>query len=297
MVAGVNHGVTAPLPFGRWLMRELTTNWLLWLGLAALVLPTMAWISQVSWSEEQGAHGPIVLATGVWLISRLWTDVQRVATRGSLAVTLMILIPSLLVFLLSTITGIIELAGFAMYGAVLAVVYSVGGSPVMKLLWFPILYLAFIFPPPDQVVAVITQPLKIWISEAAVEMLYAVGYPVARSGVTIQIAQYQLLVAAACAGLNSLISLTAIGLFYVYIRHNANWRYALLLMLAIVPAAVFANFVRVVILILMTYHYGDAVAQGFLHNFAGVTMFGVSVLAIFAVDAIAAPLRTRLGDR
>jgi exosortase len=294
----VNHGVAAPpLPFGRWLMRELTTNWLLWLGLAALVLPTMAWISQVSWSEEQGAHGPIVLATGVWLIARLWTDVQRVATRGSLAVTLMILIPSLLVFLLSTITGIIELAGFAMYGAVLAVVYSVGGSPVMKLLWFPILYLAFIFPPPDQVVFFVTQPLKIWISEAAVEMLYAVGYPVARAGVTIQIAQYQLLVAAACAGLNSLISLTAIGLFYVYIRHNANWRYALLLMLAIVPAAIFANFVRVVILILMTYHYGDAVAQGFLHNFAGVTMFGVSVLAIFAVDALAAPLRNRLGER
>ena len=44
----------------------------------------------------------------------------------------------------------------------------------------------------------------------------------------------------ACAGLNSLISLSAISLFYIYIRHNANWRYALLLMFAIIPVAVIA---------------------------------------------------------
>ena len=42
----------------------------------------------------------------------------------------------------------------------------------------------------------------------------ALGYPIASSGVTIQIAQYELLVAAACAGLNSIISLGAICLFY-----------------------------------------------------------------------------------
>jgi exosortase len=112
--------------------------------------------------------------------------------------------------------------------------------------------------------------------------------------VTIQIAQYELLVAAACAGMNSIISLTAIGLFYVYVLHNANYRYAALLLLAILPAAVFANFVRVLILILVTYYFGDAAAQGFIHNFAGVTMFAVSLAAILAVDKLASPLRRRL---
>lgn len=285
-----------PPPFVEWLKNQLRSQWFLWLGIVALALPTMISVSRISWSTEQGAHGPIVLATGIWLIARQWKEALTVARPGSLVVTLLILIPSLLVYLAAVITGIIELEGYAMYGALLAVVYAHGGAPVMRLLWFPFLYLAFVFPPPDQAVAAITQPLKIGISQVAVDMLYALGYPVAGSGVTIQIAQYQLLVAAACAGLNSLISLTAIGLFYVYIRHNANWRYALLLMLAILPAAAFANFIRVVILIMITYYFGDAAAQGFLHNFAGITMFTVSVLAIFAVDALASPLRRRLGS-
>lgn len=292
---GVLHA--PPQTFGQWLAGQLKSQWLLWLGIAALAIPTMLSVARVSWATEQGAHGPIVLATGIWLIARLWKDALKVAQPGSLRITLAILIPSLLLYVLSVITGIVEIEGFAMYGAVLAIVYSAGGSPVMKLLWFPFLYLAFIFPPPDQVITIVTQPLKIGISEAAVATLHAVGYPVAGSGVTIQIAQYQLLVAAACAGLNSMISLTAIGLFYVYVRHNANWRYAALLMLAILPAAVFANFMRVILLILITYHLGDAAAQGFLHNFAGLTMFTISVLAIFAIDSLASPLRSRLGRK
>ena len=56
------------------------------------------------------------------------------------------------------------------------------------------------------------------------------------------------------------------------------------MLLAVVPVAVFANFVRVLILILLTYHGGEAMAQGFLHNFAGMTMFATALFTIFAID-------------
>jgi len=45
--------------------------------------------------------------------------------------------------------------------------------------------------------------LKQWVSVIAVEILYDAGYPIARDGVVIMIAQYKLLVADACSGLNS----------------------------------------------------------------------------------------------
>jgi exosortase len=150
-----------------------------------------------------------------------------------------------------------------------------------------------VFPPPETLVAAITQPLKIGISKVAIEFLYMLGYPIAGAGVTIQIGQYQLLVAEACSGLNSLVSLSAIALFYIYIRHQANWRYSLLLFLAIIPVAIFANLVRVLILILLTYHAGEAAAQGFLHNFAGITMFSCALLTIFAVDLVVEPIWRR----
>ena len=59
---------------------------------------------------------------------------------------------------------------------------------------------------------------------------------------------------------------------------------------AAIPVAVVANFVRVLALVLITYYFGDAVAQGFLHDFAGLLMFSVALLTIFGVDQIVAPL-------
>lgn len=267
------------------------------LGIAIFAIPTMLSVATVSWSSEQGAHGPIVLATGVWLIIRSGQDLKRLYRPGSLAISAFILVPCLLLYALARVTGVVEVEGFAMYAALVAVAYCLLGGAALKFIWFPLLYLAFIFPPPDTLVAAVTQPVKILISKGAVELLYQLGYPVASSGVTIQIAQYELLVAAACAGLNSMISLTAIGLFYVYIRHNANWRYAAFLMMAILPVAVAANFIRVLTLILVTYYFGDAVAQGFVHNFAGIAMFMIALLLIFAVDALASPLRKRFARR
>ena len=279
-------------------LRDVATRyWPLVAGVLALVLPTMFGVARENWSTEQGAHGPIVLATALWLFGRRWSEVSALARPGDWRLALIAFMAVAPVYIFARIINVIEVEGFMMYGLLLITAYWLIGFAPLRAMWFPIIYVAFIFPPPDTVVAMVTQPLKIGISQAAINLLYGLGYPIAGSGVTIVIGQYQLLIAAACAGLNSLISLSAIGLFYVYVRHNANWRYAMLLMLAIVPVAILANFVRVLMLIMITYYLGDEAAQGFLHTFSGITMFLFSVLGIFAVDALASPLRRRLAPR
>ena len=265
-------------------------NILLAVGLAVLVLPTMFQVARDSWSTEQGGHGPLVLATGLWAVWRELKGTNVVRRPGNLGLGLLMLGVSLGVFVIARITGILEIEAFAMYGALISGVYVVQGPAVIRLIWFPLVYLAFTLPPPDTVVAAVTQPIKIAISSWAVTLLHAIGYPIASSGVTIQIGQYQLLVAAACAGLNSIVTLTALCLFYVYLRHRSNPVAFLVIALAAIPIAVVANFVRVLVLILMTYHLGDAVAQGFMHDFAGLLMFSVALFTIFAVDKAAAPL-------
>ena len=98
-----------------------------------------------------------------------------------------------------------------------------------------------------------------------------------------------MLVAAACAGLNSIVTLGALCLLYVYLRHRSNFRAFLVVALAAIPVAIISNFVRVMVLVLVTYYLGEAAAQGFLHDFAGLLMFAVALLTIFAIDQIAAP--------
>ncbi|WP_260597142.1 exosortase V [Sphingomonas endolithica] len=266
-------------------------------GLALVIVPTMAFVARVSWSTESGAHGPIVLFTGLWLLWRLWPEARPLVAPPPAGLAAIVLLVTLPLYLLARIAQIVEIQGYLMYAVALATTYAVIGLPAMRRLWFPLLYLAFMFPLPDTLVAALTGSLKTTISHAAVSFLYQFGYPIGSAGVSIQVGQFQLLVAAACSGLNSIVALTAISLFYVYIRHQADWRYALLLTLLILPVAIFTNFIRVLILILLTYHAGDATAQGFLHNFAGLTMFTIALLTIFALDSVIEPIWRRITAR
>lgn len=265
-------------------------NLLFALGCALLLVPTMLQVARDTWSTEQGGHGPLVLATGLWA---LWREAKgrKVELRpGKLLPSLLMLGASLALFVVARITGVLEVEAFAMYGALIAAAYTLLGGQLIRALWFPLVYLAFTLPPPDTVVTAVTQPIKIAISEWAVSLLYALGYPVASSGVTIQIGQYQLLVAAACAGLNSIVTLTALCLFYVYLRHRSNPIAFVVISLSAIPVAIVSNFVRVLVLVLITYHFGDAAAQGFVHDFAGLLMFAVALLTIFGIDKLAQPL-------
>jgi exosortase len=267
---------------------------LLIVGLVAFIVPTMIDVARDSWASEQGAHGPIVLVTGIWLLLGEWREARITPKPGSMPLALAMLAPLLLLFTLSRIAGIIEIEGFAMYATLIVAAYAMWGAPLIKRIWFPLIYLLFVFPPPDTLFAMITQPLKIAVSQSAVFLLGKFGYPIAGSGVMIQIGQYQMLVAAACAGLNSLLSLTALGLFYTYLRHKSNLAYMVFLVACILPIAVLANVVRVILLLLITYHFGEAAGQGFFHELAGMTMFTVALLTIFVIDWLAAPLRMRL---
>jgi exosortase len=271
----------------------LLANGLLAIGCAALILPTMTEVARDTWSSEQGGHGPLVLATGLWAIWRELKNTPIERSPGKLVIGLPILALCLAVFVVARITGIVEIEAFSMYGAVVTGVYMLFGGTLVRTIWFPLIYLAFALPPPDTVVAAVTQPIKIAISAGAVSLLSLAGYPIANSGVIIQIGQYQLLVAAACAGLNSIVTLTALCMFYVYLRHRSNWLAFIVVAAAAIPVAIVSNFVRVIALILITYHFGDNVAQGFVHDFAGLLMFAVALLTIFAIDQLATPLFAR----
>ena len=261
------------------------------LGILSLALPTLYNVARDSWSTEQGAHGPIVLLTGIWLLLRELNVNKPRIVPGSAILVVLLLAPTLIIYALARITGVVEIEGFAMYASLILATYGIWGGTLLKRIWFPLIYLLFVFPPPDTVFAMITQPIKIEISENAVAVLHQLGYPVAGSGVTIQIGQYQMLVAAACSGLNSLLSLTALGLFYSYVRHSSNFSFMTFLIMCIVPIAIFANFIRVLLLLLITYHFGEAAGQGFFHEMAGLSMFATALLSIFAVDWMGASLR------
>jgi exosortase B len=272
----------------------LQSRWPLWIGLALLAIPSLIRLGQEAWTVDTGVHGPIVLATAIWLLYQAWPDVAALKRSGNPIIAGAAMTVFLGVYAFGRAFSFLSVEIAAFIGLLIAVGYLYLGFAVLRRFWFPILYLGFIVPMPGWFIDGITAPLKNYITYSATTLLDAAGYPIASQGVTLVVAQYQLLVEDACAGLNSIVSLTAISLFYIYILHNASWRYSLLLFLWIIPAALLANLVRVLLLVLITYHFGNAAAQGFLHSTAGMIMFVVALLSIFAVDKAMTPIRRRL---
>lgn len=262
----------------------LAHGWAVLAGMAALTFPTWQYITTKNWSTEQGAHSPLVLAAGLWLLFKLLPESRDVQARPSAKAAIAAIAPMAIAIVFFRTAAVIELEVYALYGLCLALLFAFIGYRAVVALWFPLFFLLFAVPIPESLVAAITNPLKLWISDTAVFILYGAGYPVASSGVTIQIGQYELLVAAACAGLNSIITLSALTFFYIYVSHRAKWRYMALMALAALPVAIFSNLVRVLILVLLTYHAGEAAAQGFLHYFAGMTTFAVALVTIYLID-------------
>lgn len=263
-------------------------------GLIVVFVPTIASLGAGPWSTEAGVHGPLVLATGFWLILRRLPEIRTMARPGSLLIASAVMAVAMAGYVFGRAFDFISIEVAAMLLAFGTVAYSFVGAAVMRMMWFPIFYLGFMIPIPGWLLDAVTQPLKAFVSQAVTLTLGHAGYPVARVGVTIYVAQYQLLVEDACAGLNSLISLTAIGLFYVYVMRNTNWRYSVLLLALVIPIAILANCIRVAALVLITYYFGDAAAQGFLHNFAGMVTFTSALLFIFLIDALLKPVRSWL---
>lgn len=263
-------------------------TWLMLGGLAAMYVPTLVRLADHGlWSNEEHSHGPLILAICIWLIRDRWmafekkeTPARPRADRGWILLSC-----GVVFYLLGRILGIIYLELGSLIPSLAGVVLLSRGPEMLQALRFPLLYMIFMIPIPGFVADPISQVLKTAVSAVTDHLLFAAGYPVARSGVILQIGQYQLLVADACAGMRTLFMLEALGILYLELVRHASWLRNVLLALLIVPISFAANVGRVVILCLLTYHFGDDVGQGFMHGFAGMALFLIGLALMVAADS------------
>ena len=264
----------------------LMAHWPIVLGFAAMAIATVIRLGQQVWPLETGAHGPIVLATGIWLLVHIRQELISARTPPPLALTILGFVLAVPIYVFGRAFDLLAVEAVGLYLFFLSLCVLIIGLRPLRENPFPFLYLAFLIPIPGYVLDKITVPLQHLVSRFSTELLQSFGYPIAREGIVIFIAQYQLLVEDACSGMNSLIGLSAVMLFYIYILHGASLRYAGLLSLAIVPIAVFVNIIRVTALILLTYYAGDAVAQGFLHVTTGIVLFALALGLTILLDMV-----------
>jgi exosortase B len=258
------------------------------LGMAVMFGPVFYKLAHTVWNTDEQGHGPIILGVVIWLLWLRRDALHAAAVAGKPAGVggWLLLLLGLLIFVVGRIQNIVTFemgAAIPLVTGMLAVTFGWG---VVKVAAFPIFFILFAVPLPGAVVDALTQPLKQAVSWAAEGILYALGYPVSRTGVILRVGQYQLLVADACAGLNSMFTLEALGLLYMNIVGHTSKLRNLLLAILIIPMAFVANIIRVMILVLVTFHFGDEAGQGFVHGAAGMVLFAVALVLMFIIDGI-----------
>lgn len=271
---------------------EKTAAWLDWLpvlaGLLVLYVPTFYAAATTYWQSDENAHAPIILAVIVWLLwqKRMVTCSDPARRRPVPGIALLVF--GLLLYVLgrSQDIALFEIGSLTpiLAGSLLAM----RGAPAVRALWFPLLFVIFMLPLPGFFVDALTGPLKEHVSVIVEQVLYTAGYPIARTGVMLTIGQYQMLVADACSGLNTMFSLSALGLLFMYLTGRASKLHNFIMLAGILPIAFAANIIRVLVLMLVTYHFGDAAGQGYLHGAAGIVLLLSALSVLLLLDAVLA---------
>ena len=252
-------------------------------GLAALWLPTWWDLVFGIWAPDAQGHELIILAVSGWLIYRQRDALRELPDTPSRWGAACVVI-GLLLYAFGRSQQFLRIEMLALGVVLAASIVCFKGAAALRLIWFPLVFLLFALPLPYTLVLAVTAPLKAGVSIVATQLLLWLGFPMGRSGVVITIGQYQLLVSEACAGLQTMFTLEAMGLLYASLKNYRSWLRNAALALLVVPIAFSANVVRVMILVLVTFHFGDAAGRGFIHGFAGLVLFAVGLSMIFAAD-------------
>ena len=278
MESAVLGRIRGPLPRAAWPRLALLA------GVLALYVPTFVGFAHGAWREDEHAHGPLILAVAAALA---WRERARLRElQGSdTVVGAALVLAGVFFWLLGRTQALVPIEAGSLLFVASGATLLAWGRQGARVLAFPLAFLLFYVPLPGFVLEAATAPLKELVSAAVAGLLGLFGYAVERSGVVLAVEGSEMLVADACSGLNSIVSLFALALLYAHLRGASRAR-TLLLVAAIVPIAVAANILRVLALVLITVHAGPDAAQGFVHDALGMSVFVAALLMLVGLDRV-----------
>lgn len=168
-----------------------------------------------------------------------------------------------------------------LWGCISSTIFTLYGRRT-RFLAFPLLILLFIVPLPPFINKILTFKLKMIASSLSVEMLRLVGISVVQEGNLIDLGIDRLQVADACSGLRYFLTMILMGLLVAYFFTRGLWRKSLVLLL-ILPLAIFVNVVRIFFIGLCVVHGHRELAQNLYHDFSGWLAFVFAGIILVAV--------------
>lgn len=281
----VHPAPAAPVPGHREAapVRSVWKRWLPLILLTALIIAiyygVVAKLVYDWYSNPDFSHGFLVPLFSAFLIWKKRAALRQIPVKPSWAGVILVAAAIFTLFLgvYGAELFLSRLSLIMLFGGL---IWTLAGRAFLRELRFPLLVLLLAVPLPAVIYNQITFPLQILASKFASAALPLFGVPVLRDGNIIQLPSMQLEVAEACSGIRSLMSLLTAAIFYGYFLEPSPTR-RLILALASLPIAVFANGVRIVGTGLAVQYWDPTKALGFFHEFSGWLIFVVCLICLY----------------
>jgi exosortase len=278
---------------------EIISSWHSLLLSAAVILlyfPVLAELVRQWYYDPDYSHAFLVPILSSYLIWRERHNLRLQPLQPSLA-GLFIVLGSLVLLFIGQLGADLFLTRISLWGTIIGTVVYFVGWPTVRALAFPLCFLLLMIPLPTLVYNQIVFPLQLLASRFASTCLDKINVvQVLREGNLLILPHSTLQVVEACSGIRSLMSLMALSLGYGYLA-EPNFAIRAILVLATIPVAIVSNGIRVMLAALLTYWWGPAAAEGFLHSFSGWAIFLVATILLLILHGMLTPLSRALNGK
>lgn len=281
----------APVIETSWKNRE----WIVWPS-ALLVLicilyaPILKALILDWWRDPDYGHGflvPVISGYVLWHQRARWLNSEfKPSNFGFL-----VILSGIVLLLGGSLGAELFTSRFSLLVLLAGMVLFLAGWKTLRVVSFPLGFLALMIPIPVIIYNQITFPLQLLASRVATSWLELMQVPVLRDGNVLILPNYSLEVVEACSGVRSLMTLITLAIAYGYLVEKRRWvRYVLAFLM--IPIAIVSNAFRITGTGILTYHFGPVAAEGFFHEFSGWIIFLAALVLMFVSHLII----KRIGD-
>ena len=239
------------------------------------------WMNDGNWS-----HGWLVPVFSLYLLGTQRDRLAAVIPRANYLGAVVLVFSLGLYFVTSWWWPMVYPQIVSIIGSILGLTLLLGGWPLMRVAWFPIMFLLFAMPLPQGLYVELTLRLRALASmlAAAIMPLFASGLYTEAQSVVIDYdfrgRSGHLNVEEACSGMRLLMAFLTLGVAMAYLGNRATWQ-RVIMVLCCIPIALICNTIRVTTTGLLFVYERNDLAQGTPHQLLGISML-VIAFGLFA---------------
>lgn len=222
------------------------------------------------------SHCFLIVPIVLWLV---WEKRAALsATAPGLFLPVLLLTPVLgLMWWMGQLLAINEVQQYAVVGMMQTLIVALFGLNVIRVIWFPVLYLVFLVPTGEYLIG----PMQRFAAQFVDIGLTFLNIPHYLQGTTFDLTNGRFEIAEACAGLRFLIATVTLGVLFSYMMFRKPIKTALFLVASVVVPLI-GNGLRCVAIIVLAHFTNNAYGAGADHIVYGWG-FNVAILLVLGV--------------